>query len=109
MLPQELPSLDALGLAPELKTAIRRLYMTVYAVRDSVPLFVDMETPQGPLDGTNTRFRLAFPPNPPTSLLLFFSFHASDGGVLLLQGRDYTVTGQDLVYTTALGGDWHRA
>ncbi len=48
---------------------------------------VDNEIPGGAVDGKNTTFTLANPPNPPISLNLHVN------GLLLHQGPDYTLAG----------------
>lgn len=56
--------------------------------------FIDGETPQGTLNGSNSGFVLANIPNPPTSLALFRN------GLLLLQGGDYTLSGNNITFLT---------
>ncbi|HYT08986.1 MAG TPA: hypothetical protein VEL77_15180 [Rugosimonospora sp.] len=104
-LPRYFPSLEQAGISPELRTGIRNAFQKIYDLRDQLAMtFVDAETPRGLVDGTNKIFQLAFAPNPPASLQLFL------GGLLLLQGIDYTLTGPDIVYTTAPAlATWHRA
>jgi hypothetical protein len=56
--------------------------------------FIDGETPQGTLNGTNASFVLANIPNPSTSLALYRN------GLLLLQGGDYTLSGNNVTFLT---------
>jgi len=56
--------------------------------------FVDAETPQGTINGTNLTFTLAAPPNPVLSLKLF------KNGMLLAQNADYTLSAGTVTFTT---------
>jgi hypothetical protein len=58
-------------------------------------VFVDGETPQGAINGSNTLFLLSAAPQPAGSLALFRN------GMLLRQGVDYTVSGNTVVVTSA--------
>jgi len=58
----------------------------------SSTIFVDAETPEGTLNGVNTAFTLANPPNPSTSLSLFRN------GLLLSQALDYTITTNSITF-----------
>lgn len=58
----------------------------------SNPVFVDLETPNGSMDGSNARFTLTLAPNPATSLLLFRN------GMLQKAGVDFTLTGSSLSF-----------
>ncbi len=58
-------------------------------------VFVDSETPGGTIDGNNLNFTLANTPNPAASLKLY------KNGVLLNQGRDYTLSGSNIAFASA--------
>jgi hypothetical protein len=55
-------------------------------------VFIDLETPNGSLNGTNAAFTLSQTPNPTTSLLLFRN------GLLQKVGVDFTLTGSSLSF-----------
>jgi hypothetical protein len=55
-------------------------------------VFVDAETPGGTLDGVNTSFTLANPPNPSTSLTLYRN------GLRLSQNVDYAVATNSITF-----------
>ncbi len=55
-------------------------------------VFVDAETPGGTLDGVNTSFTLANPPNPSTSLALYRN------GLRLSQNLDYTIATNSIIF-----------
>jgi hypothetical protein len=55
-------------------------------------VFVDAETPGGTLDGVNTAFTLANPPNPSTSLTLYRN------GLRLSQNVDYTIATSSITF-----------
>jgi hypothetical protein len=56
------------------------------------PLFIDLETPNGTMNGSNASFTLAKAPNPAASLLLFRN------GLLQKAGVDYTLTGSSVSF-----------
>jgi len=58
----------------------------------SNPVFVDLETPNGTMNGSNAAFTLALAPNPAGSLLLFRN------GLLQKAGVDYTLTGSSISF-----------
>jgi hypothetical protein len=73
------------------------------------PLFVDDETPSGPVDGENTSFTLTSPPTPPASLNLYRN------GILMRQGVGYTLSGNTITILSGsipVSGDslqaWYR-
>jgi hypothetical protein len=55
-------------------------------------VFVDQETPTGTLDGVNSAFTLANPPNPSTSLALYRN------GLLLSQNLDYSIANSSVTF-----------
>jgi hypothetical protein len=55
-------------------------------------VFIDLETPNGALNGTNAAFTLSMTPNPTTSLLLFRN------GLLQKLGVDFTLTGSSISF-----------
>jgi hypothetical protein len=57
--------------------------------------FVDSETPGGTINGANGSFTLANTPSPAASLTLFLN------GLLLQQGRDYTLAANAITFATA--------
>jgi hypothetical protein len=59
---------------------------------ESNPLFIDLETPNGTMNGSNAAFSLAKPPSPATSLLLFRN------GLLQTAGVGYTLTGSSVSF-----------
>jgi len=70
-------------------------------------MFADAETPQGEIDGENTEFVLAFPPNPPASLMLF------ENGLVQNEGEDYELIQNVIVFAFAPEPDttllaWYR-
>lgn len=60
----------------------------------TAPVQVDNETPGGTVDGINTSFTLANSPSPEGSLLLFLN------GAYQVQDTDYTLTGDDIEFST---------
>jgi hypothetical protein len=69
----------------------------------AIPNFADAEVPSG----SGTAFTLAHAPNPPASLILVWN------GVTLAAGTGYTLSGNSLTMTNAVGaGDtlfaWYR-
>jgi len=58
----------------------------------SNPVFVDLETPNGTMNGSNASFTLSMAPNPAASLLLFRN------GLLQKVGMDFTLTGSSLSF-----------
>jgi len=58
----------------------------------SNPVFVDLETPNGTMNGSNAAFTLSMAPNPAASLLLFRN------GLLQRAGVDFTLTGSSLSF-----------
>jgi hypothetical protein len=58
----------------------------------SNPVFVDLETPNGTMNGSNAAFTLAMTPNPAASLMLFRN------GLLQRAGVDFTLTGSSLSF-----------
>lgn len=61
----------------------------------TAPLFMDDQTPQGTIDGTNTTFTLASAPVPLLSLKLY------KNGDLLQQNTDYTLSGTTITFANA--------
>ncbi len=61
----------------------------------STPLFVDDQTPQGTINGTNTTFTLSSAPLPLLSLKLY------KNGDLLQQNTDYTLNGTTITFANA--------
>jgi uncharacterized coiled-coil protein SlyX len=61
----------------------------------SLAVFVDAETPNGTINGTNSAFSLANTPAPTSSLSLFRN------GLELSQGVDYTLAGSAITFKTA--------
>lgn len=64
--------------------------------------FVDMETPSGSVDGSNTSFTLSQVPNPASSLEVFRN------GIRLTSGLDYTATNNTVSFSASSvpqGGD----
>lgn len=59
-----------------------------------VPLFVDMETPAGALNGTNAVFTLNHVPAPSASL------HLYRNGILQKPGGDYTLSGNTITFAS---------
>lgn len=57
--------------------------------------FIDGETPSGAIDGVNTVFRLVNGPNPPSSTSVF------QNGLLLQNGLDYSLSGNQITFTSA--------
>jgi hypothetical protein len=55
-------------------------------------VFVDLETPNGAMNGTNAAFTLSMTPTPATSLLLFRN------GLLQKMGVDYTLNGSSVSF-----------
>jgi len=55
-------------------------------------VFVDLETPNGAMNGTNAAFTLSMTPTPATSLLLFRN------GLLQKIGVDYTLNGSSVSF-----------
>jgi hypothetical protein len=62
--------------------------------------FSDGEVPSGVVNGSNTTFTLANPPNPAESLLLFLVLSPTSR-VLQIQGTDYTLSGSTITMGTA--------
>ncbi len=58
----------------------------------SNPVFIDLETPNGTMNGSNAAFTLSTAPNPAGSLLLFRN------GMLQKAGVDFTLTGSSLSF-----------
>lgn len=58
----------------------------------SNPIFVDLETPNGTMNGSNATFTLSMTPSPVASLLLFRN------GLLQKAGVDFTLTGPSLSF-----------
>ncbi len=58
------------------------------------PDFVDQEVPTGAVNGSNTVFSLAQPPDPPGSLQVFRN------GIMLKAGVDYTLSGTTVTFGT---------
>lgn len=61
------------------------------------PAFVDAESPAGIVDGSNTIFTLANPPNPASSLTLYRN------GLLQKTGMDYSVSGATIQLVAGSG------
>jgi hypothetical protein len=57
--------------------------------------FIDNETPDGTINGSNTIFTLSHEPNPANSLLLWLN------GVYQTQGVDYTLSQKTITFTSA--------
>jgi hypothetical protein len=65
-------------------------------------LYSDNETPNGPVNGTNTTFTLANTPSPATSLYVYRN------GLLMTSGLDYLLNGNSIVFylgSTPQAGD----
>jgi len=58
----------------------------------TLPVFVDMETPVGAVDGVNANFGLSLAPNPAGSL------HLYRNGILQKAGVDYSLTGATVTF-----------
>jgi hypothetical protein len=58
----------------------------------SGPSFVDQEVPTGSINGSNTVFSLAQPPDPPGSLQIYRN------GIMLKAGIDYTLSGTTVTF-----------
>lgn len=72
------------------------LAFTQFSSAGSIPVFVDMETPSGTINGSNTAFSLAYTP-------VSGSVHLHLNGVLLEAGgsNDYTISGVNITMLTA--------
>jgi hypothetical protein len=71
------------------------LLLTSYRLGGTLgPQFVDGETPAGPINGSNVVFTLASAPSPASSLQLYRN------GMLQKLGRDYTLAGNAITFTT---------
>ena len=57
-----------------------------------IPVYVDAQIPIGLINGTNTTFTVAFPPNPPTSLHLYLN------GLRQNAPADFTLNGVNIVF-----------
>ena len=78
---------------------------TIHATGGSGPVFEDNETPSG---ATGTAFTLAFTPSPSASLQLFQQI-SGFGGILLVVGTDYTITGANITTTNTIPSGTLRA
>lgn len=61
--------------------------------------FVDLEKPSGTINGANTLFFLSAAPSPGSSLHLYKT--AAGSTVLLIQGTDYTLSGNRVTLKVA--------
>ena len=63
------------------------------------PSFADNETPSGMVNGTNVTFTLAHTPNPSAGVQLYVSAPSESGGILQIQGTDYTLSGTTITFS----------
>lgn len=81
------------GNIPMTTDVLQAYYRT--AGSSSVFTFVDNETPQGTIDGTNLTFTLTYAPTPGASLKLY------KNGMLLRLSADYSLSGTTITFVTA--------
>ncbi|MBV8807618.1 MAG: hypothetical protein JO033_02995 [Acidobacteriaceae bacterium] len=81
-----------------LNSTVSGLQTTVSGLSSSTSInatFVDAETPQGSVNGTNSTFTLSQAPSPTASLMLYRN------GLVQASGIDFTLSGQSITFLSA--------